>query len=89
MSLSLLFQEVSIKQTFRQTCFTLIGHTNIVRAGIFLANDRYASCSFDRTIKIWNVRNGKEIFELKGHTDWVYSLVALQNCWLASGSSDD
>lgn len=48
-----------------------------------------ASGSQDKTVKIWNAKNGVCIRTLEGHSDWVWSV-----CWspdgkyLASGSSD-
>ena len=52
-----------------------------------------ASGSFDRTVKIWNVTNGKLKYTFDesngGHTEWVYSLASLENGYLASASRDN
>jgi len=32
------------------------------------------TCSADQTVRIWNADNGSQVKELKGHTDWVYSV---------------
>jgi len=47
-----------------------------------------ASGSFDHTIKIWDVKSGKCIKTLEGHTDYVNSLAVLPDDTLASGSDD-
>ena len=47
-----------------------------------------ASCSYDDTVKIWNVELGECIKTLRGHTDGVYSLSLNNNGILASCSFD-
>jgi hypothetical protein len=36
--------------------------------------DRLASASGDRTVKIWDVRTGQELFTFRGHTRWIQSM---------------
>lgn len=57
-----------------------------------LKNNRFpdahlASGDVSKQIKIWN-RSGIELEVLNGHTDWVWSIVELNNGMLASGSLD-
>ena len=48
-----------------------------------------ASASNDRTIKIWNLENGLQIKELKGHSDYINSVAfSPDGKTLVSGSSD-
>jgi WD40 repeat protein len=32
------------------------------------------TCGADQTVRIWNADNGSQVKELKGHTDWVYTV---------------
>ena len=48
-----------------------------------------ASCSFDRTVKVWDPSVGKELKHLLGHTESVYSVSFSPDCKvLASGAFD-
>ena len=47
-----------------------------------------ASCSADKTIKVWDTSSGTELSTLNGHADEVISIALLPNGWLASGSGD-
>ena len=48
-----------------------------------------ASCSYDRTIKLWNTDTGTELSTLSGHNHWVNSVVfSPDGKRLASGSHD-
>ena len=69
---------------------TLSGHSGEVNS-LALSRDRItlASGSDDKTIKIWNLNNKKEIRTLKGHLDFVYSVaISLDGKILVSGSRD-
>jgi serine/threonine protein kinase len=69
---------------------TLIGHSGEVNSLAF-SRDRItlASGSDDKTIKIWNLNNKKEIRTLKGHLDIVYSVaISPDGQILVSGSKD-
>ena len=66
---------------------TLVYFSHSVRDYVIL-NDRIASGSVDKSIKDWNVLDGSDLFELKGHTNKVNALELMQNDWLASGSWD-
>jgi serine/threonine protein kinase len=69
---------------------TLMGHSGEVNSLAF-SRDRItlASGSDDKTIKIWNLNNKKEIRTLKGHSNTVYSVaISLDGKIIVSGSSD-
>ncbi len=65
---------------------TLTGHTDRVRSLAVLPDGSLASCSDDKTIKIWDTIKGIEIKTLTGHTDRVRSLAVLPDGSLASAS---
>jgi WD40 repeat protein len=44
-----------------------------------LKKDHLASCSADRTIKIWNYESGLLLETLKGHSHFVTALALLNN----------
>ena len=53
----------------------LSGHKDAVRAAAFSADGRtLATGSVDKTIKLWDVRDGRELRTLGGHTDWISSV---------------
>ncbi len=69
---------------------TLSGHSGEVNSLAF-SRDRItlASGSDDKTIKIWNLNNKKEIRTLKGHLDFVYSVaISPDGQIIVSGSRD-
>jgi WD40 repeat protein len=67
---------------------TLEGHTDFVWSLALLSNDRLASSSKDKTIKIWNTQNGLCLHTLTGHSGSVRGIAALDNDILASSSDD-
>jgi len=67
---------------------TLTGHTNYVYALTVLPDGSLVSGSEDKTIKIWDVKNGQTIKTLTGHTDYVRALTVLPDGSLVSGSGD-
>ena len=66
----------------------LFGHTDSVNDLIFLGNDKLASCSSDKTIKIWDMNKKQSIFTNTEHTGAVLSLCSLNNSDFASSSQD-
>ncbi len=56
----------------------LDAHKGIVSCLCVLPNNKLASCSWDKTIKIWDLINYNEIKTLTGHSGIVYS-ICVQN----------
>ena len=49
-----------------------------------------ASGSWDKTVKLWNSRNGRLLHTLSGHTGWVQALAfSNDGIYVASASDDD
>src|SRR6185312_13359125 len=68
---------------------TLKGHMYYVYALVALGEGRLASGSYDKTIKVWDVKSGRCEQTLIGHTDTIRVLVALGEGRVASGSEDN
>src|SRR5262245_48517320 len=52
-----------------QELFTLRGHRSDVKSVAFGPNGRLlASGSQDKTVRVWDIASGKEIYTLQGHT---------------------
>jgi WD40 repeat protein len=66
----------------------LHGHTSFVSAIVVVDDLRICSCSYDNTIKIWNVSIGVCQRTLEGHTCDVYDMVLLLDGRLCSVSED-
>ena len=50
-------------------------HTDAVNCVTFLDSRTFATCSDDKNISLWDIRNtDKNIFTLRGHTSWVKSI---------------
>ncbi|KAJ3260635.1 hypothetical protein HK103_000245 [Boothiomyces macroporosus] len=49
---------------------SFVGHSHLVRS-IQFDKRKLVSSSYDHTVKIWDIKNGKLIHDLKGHTDSV------------------
>ncbi len=76
-------------QTWR-CVHTLTGHTNYV-IGVAISPDSktLASCSYDKTIKLWHLETGNLLGTLTAHTGWVSCLaISPDGKTLASGSLD-
>ena len=69
---------------------TLEGHKEGVLKAIPLSMSRIGSCSFDKTIKIWNSTAPYDCIQtLTGHSGWITSIIELKNKQnLVSGSDD-
>jgi WD40 repeat protein len=66
----------------------LEGHIGWVCKVIELTDGQLASCSQDKTIRLWNMNTG-ECQVLTGHTDEVRSLVQISSNTMISGSLDN
>ena len=68
---------------------TINEHSNYINSLLLLSDGRLASCSYDNTIKIYNINNNYHCdITLKGHTDCVYYISQLDNNKLISCSED-
>ncbi|MDP8932776.1 MAG: WD40 repeat domain-containing protein [Cyanobacteriota bacterium] len=69
---------------------TLEGHSNSVNAVAVTADGKRAiSGSWDKTLKVWNLTNGKEEFTLTGHSSFVTAVAVTEDGKRAiSGSRD-
>lgn len=67
-----------------------VGHKSIITDVHFTRSDSHlVSCSYDRTIRIWNSQSSVVERTLLGHTDAVLSCdVSPDGRWIASGSMD-
>jgi WD40 repeat protein len=72
-----------------QYIYTIKGHTNYIYT-LYLVNDDYIlSGSGDKTIKVWDLKNGYQcINTLTGHNNRISSLLILNNDRLISTSQD-
>ena len=68
----------------------LKGHTSTVDSVAFSPDgQRIVSGSYDKTLKIWDANNGKELQTLTGHTKWVSSVAfSPDGQRIVSGSED-
>ena len=69
------------------TCkYVLNGHVSGVRALCLLKNDKFASGSADKTVRIWSLKQHKTIKVLKDQSNPIIGLTALSGDKLASCS---
>ena len=65
-----------------------INYSSIIYCLIKLNSNEIISGSFDKTIKIWNLKEEKCIKTLEGHTDGINNLIKLNSNEIASCSND-
>ncbi|BDC34061.1 hypothetical protein Noda2021_00190 [Candidatus Dependentiae bacterium Noda2021] len=66
-------------------------HTGFVTT-VALANDNLhaVSCSYDKTLKYWDLRQNKPLCTLSGHTDWVeHAVISKNDANVLSASKDN
>ena len=81
----------SITQSSYQCDYTINNaHNDYIWKVIPLTNNRIASCSGDKTIKIWNSNHPYNLINtLNGHTDDVRSIIQLKDKDILISESDD
>ena len=57
----------------------IVGHNHSVRTFCQLNDEVFCSGSFDKTIKFWNIKKGKCIHTMKGHSGNVICLLKLKD----------
>lgn len=75
---------------------SLHGHTSMVNRVAVLRKGLIASCSDDKSVKIWQIADmgpdkppeATEVCALTGHTHWVNDVIAVNDSMLATASSD-
>ncbi|HEY9811540.1 MAG TPA: serine/threonine-protein kinase [Halomicronema sp.] len=69
---------------------TLTGHTNyVIGVAISPDNKTLATCSYDKTIKVWHLNTGNIVGTLLAHTGWVSCIaISPDGKTLVSGSLD-
>mmetsp|Transcript_47653 Transcript_47653/g.55116 ORF Transcript_47653/g.55116 Transcript_47653/m.55116 type:complete len:549 (+) Transcript_47653:30-1676(+) len=73
--------------TCTQTITT--SHKKSIYKVIFMEDEtEFVTCSDDSTIIVWNLKTGKEIRTLTGHTDRIWTIIKLRDGRFASASSD-
>ncbi|MDR1912638.1 MAG: caspase family protein [Helicobacteraceae bacterium] len=69
---------------------TFTGHSSLVNSVAFSADNRYVlSGSDDNTVRLWDIKTGKEIRRFTGHSSSVYSVAfSADGKYALSGSGD-
>jgi predicted NACHT family NTPase len=74
-----------------ESVITLEGHSSVV-TGVSFSPDgrRIVSCSYDKTLKVWDAETGQEMLTLEGHSSLVMSVsFSPDGRRIASGSIDN
>ena len=70
---------------------SFIGHKNEVNSICLSPNGKYmASCSVDKTIKLWDYISGKELYTFSGHSNGVFNVKFFSDSrYILSASNDN
>ena len=69
---------------------TFLGHSNGVGSVVLSADGRFiVSGSDDKTIKLWNIHERKEVCTFTGHTSFIWSVAMSADCKLIASGSED
>ena len=79
-------KKIILLDFFNQHLNTLEGHTNDIKCLEAIAENRFASGSEDKTIRIWDTKNFVCLKTLSGHQNTIWSLKKLTLNRLSSGS---
>jgi len=81
---------IQLRDTLDGGSFTrmFVGHVNHAYALQKLNRDFFASCSIDKTVRIWRVSTGQCLYALREHTNFVSCIALLPQGRLVSGSGD-
>lgn len=84
-------KEVQTKNTLTKMTLEIIkkDHSNIVNALCFLKDGRFATCSDDDKIKVFDPNTYECTLTLVGHSSSINYISTLENGLIVSGSSDD
>ena len=66
----------------------LYSHTEAIDCLTKLSKTLLASGSYDTTIKIWNLLNGRCLHSLRGHLSLIFTVIKVDNSQIASGGVD-
>ncbi|KAF4197557.1 hypothetical protein CNMCM8694_002459 [Aspergillus lentulus] len=87
--MGIILETVGILNTLMAVVMTLEGHADPVITLIFSPDDQVvASSSSDRTVRLWDVRTGKELQTLRGHSEKLWDVKTGRQCQSLRGHSD-
>ena len=68
---------------------TIVGHKSTVTCLLILRNKKLCSCSADGQVIIWNIKNGKDLYNFYPHNQTIWCIIELKNGNLLSISEDN
>ena len=68
---------------------TIVGHKSTVTCLIVLRNKKLCSSSADGQVIIWNIKNGKDLYNFYPHNQTIWSIIELNDGRLLSISEDN